>query len=577
MPNQKGSIMRVTLVTILAIIILVNAQTLKAVSQSAYDEIDSLEGILDTASYDALRIDLLLSIGEIYLRSGDGSNIKSDDYIDLAILKSQDGSHSARLGWGYILKGYSFLLNGKLGDALNLLDKGLLILENEDADSVMARKAEGFQFRGSVYFEMGDFEKSIKDFISASKIYQEKQDQVGLASVCRQIGDIFCMQKQYPKAAEYLNRAIEAGRASGNAQVLSFALNSTGILNGAQNRFVEALDFYQEAANIMRLEGDTLALSNSLNNMAVTYHKMGKLDKAQLLYEESLSMVVDAYSAVNLILNIGISYQAKGDHQNAIKYYQRCLSRADSSGIYEVRYYAYEALSSAYEQIGQYKEALEYSRQCLVAKDSLHQLQTAQIEAEYANQQLEQEVDRLENDQLEQRSSFQTYLWWSGSFIAGVLLFSIVVFRRRKRIETLTKKRYEAELGRLRALKSLEEMDALKRDNTHLITIPILQGEKHILKPLADILCFKADQGYVLACDCEGNSFMTDYTMGFLEQKLQPSFLRVHRTYLVNTGHIKSVKKEPQSKAQIILGEKNKMHILSGRSYLENVNSLLKI
>jgi DNA-binding LytR/AlgR family response regulator len=62
----------------------------------------------------------------------------------------------------------------------------------------------------------------------------------------------------------------------------------------------------------------------------------------------------------------------------------------------------------------------------------------------------------------------------------------------------------------------------------------------HVIRP-ADVLFLKADQGYTLVCT-ESKEYLSADALAFLEQCLGDDFVRIHRSTLVNTRHVESLK-----------------------------------
>jgi two-component system LytT family response regulator len=92
--------------------------------------------------------------------------------------------------------------------------------------------------------------------------------------------------------------------------------------------------------------------------------------------------------------------------------------------------------------------------------------------------------------------------------------------------------------------------------------------------PVEDIRWVEAEENYVRVCT-GGESHLLRETIGHMETRLDPqSFLRVHRSFIVNLRYVKEVKSEPDGDATVVMttGEK----IAMSRSYRSKIQKLIK-
>ena len=92
---------------------------------------------------------------------------------------------------------------------------------------------------------------------------------------------------------------------------------------------------------------------------------------------------------------------------------------------------------------------------------------------------------------------------------------------------------------------------------------------------IGDILWIEAEENYV-RIHTASESHLLRETIGRLESRLDPrSFIRVHRSSIVNLQYVKEVKNEADGDANVVLmnGEKIPM----SRSYRSRIQRLIKI
>jgi len=98
------------------------------------------------------------------------------------------------------------------------------------------------------------------------------------------------------------------------------------------------------------------------------------------------------------------------------------------------------------------------------------------------------------------------------------------------------------------------------------------KGREHKVK-VEDILYLRAEGNY-LCLQLRERSFLYRMTMNAVENELDPvRFLRIHRSYIVNTAHVRSTRYSGNN--EFIFSMANNERIVSGRSYKEQIGQAL--
>lgn len=125
-------------------------------------------------------------------------------------------------------------------------------------------------------------------------------------------------------------------------------------------------------------------------------------------------------------------------------------------------------------------------------------------------------------------------------------------------------------------LDTVQEMLSLKH-SAAVTTLPIKKSDRVIFLKLADITYFIASDKYVEIHTHQGDKHITDQSLRLLEKKLPGNFIRIHRSYIINTDKIKEVRKHFAGKYNFIMNDLHCTNILSGRSYFSNVKNLFDL
>jgi hypothetical protein len=108
-------------------------------------------------------------------------------------------------------------------------------------------------------------------------------------------------------------------------------------------------------------------------------------------------------------------------------------------------------------------------------------------------------------------------------------------------------------------------------------SIPVKQGENILLIPIRDIVYFEAYDNYSFVYDVHAQKKLCDYSLLFLEKRLDDHFSRVHRSYIVNARHIQQIKPHLNGRYLIEFAHKGIASISSSKSYSKTIRKLIKI
>jgi two-component system, LytTR family, response regulator len=146
-----------------------------------------------------------------------------------------------------------------------------------------------------------------------------------------------------------------------------------------------------------------------------------------------------------------------------------------------------------------------------------------------------------------------------------------------------------------RIQKSIEKLDWLKRHSDkqellHIIenyinqtpkkeitSIPVKLGDRMLFVRIEDVSYFSAEEKYITIFTKDGKTYLSDFSLKSLEEKMGESFLRIHRSLLVNTKHIREIDKHYDSQYIIKMDDIGQTKLLTGRVYCEQVKALMEI
>ena len=107
-----------------------------------------------------------------------------------------------------------------------------------------------------------------------------------------------------------------------------------------------------------------------------------------------------------------------------------------------------------------------------------------------------------------------------------------------------------------------------------ITTIPVKAGNRIQLVSVSDVYFFAAKDKYVLIHEREGQRLI-EYSLSWLEHRLPPVFVRVHRGYIVNKLKIREIHKFLKGTFVIVMDDAERTAIKTAWSYSETVKARL--
>ncbi|WP_186756228.1 LytR/AlgR family response regulator transcription factor [Echinicola salinicaeni] len=152
-------------------------------------------------------------------------------------------------------------------------------------------------------------------------------------------------------------------------------------------------------------------------------------------------------------------------------------------------------------------------------------------------------------------------------------------------VKPLTKERFVRTIDKMEQLsenRSDINMDQLieqfnrQLKKTETSSIPVKVGDRVIFIRLEEVSYFQADEKYISIITKHAKSYILDTSLKKLEEKLPDYFIRVHKSYLINKKLLKEINKYYNNRFVLVLDDYNQSKITSGRSYYQEIKSLLE-
>ena len=295
------------------------------------------------------------------------------------------------------------------------------------------------------------------------------------------LGRMHLIEGNMPSAFQYVQKAIELFKKTGDDTKVLDGLNLYAALMTHQNNFREQLNIYFEARKIGLKLHDSDRLQMVLGNIGTTYKYFGKNDSAEIYYKKAYELstkIKNDISRAGLLSSLGLLYLDEGRYGEATQALQQASSfsyldnarywigevyfgiaklysknnNLDSSIYYANKSFetengnpdsvsriinAAQFLSELYEQKENYKEALHFHKLATKGKDSAYNGEKAQQLSSLLLKEKEKEQEIISA-----KKEFQNKLliYMSLSIILIIAIIALFFYRNNKQQKKSNKK-----------------------------------------------------------------------------------------------------------------------------------------
>ena len=207
-----------------------------------------------------------------------------------------------------------WLVRGHNGEGVRWLEEALSKGEAELASIERARALHGL---GDFLKERNEFERAEECLEQALTIYEELGDQALASYVLGTMGFAAMRQGDRVRATAHFERAIAAGRESGNLEALSDALSGLGWIAASGEDYARTRRLQEDGLAVMReQEHVSPYVVGALANVAFFEVTQGNHQRAITLMEEGLTLSRQLDYKVGLwvsLFNLGLATTLNGD------------------------------------------------------------------------------------------------------------------------------------------------------------------------------------------------------------------------------------------------------------------------
>jgi signal transduction histidine kinase len=266
------------------------------------------------------------------------------------------------------------------------------------------------------------------------RLAEQQKDSVNIAYAYRLLGLTNTLGlKQYDLALQYQLKALEIFKKKFNPQRLaSLYGNISWIYANAKINPIEGISMAYRGLHLADSLGDKQLVSYNMNSLGLLYLKQNKLDSALWYIEKSIKNGEDAGDnaviVYNRIIKGNIFYEQKY-FKRAIEEYEKANNEAKTLSMIGMVGDATAGLAKSYAAIGVFDKAYQNQLTSTRLIDSLQNWETTQkvllIRLQFEQEKQQEKITQLEDENA--RSKKERFFFLGGGIIAIASLISVVV------------------------------------------------------------------------------------------------------------------------------------------------------
>jgi len=228
--------------------------------------------------------------------------------------------------------GLAYWMKGDYTKALSYFSKSLKICVKigPEAKSIEAATLANIAI---IYFEQDDKEKGLDYYTRSLNIYEEIDNQQGLATALANLADTYRQYKDYEKSNEYSERSLKIYEELEDKYGIATALMGIGRTYRGQHNYKEAIATFERSLSIREEISDLQGVCSTLGSLSSVYDSLGQFDKSIELNQRAL-LIADSIGAKGNVQSemskLYITYKKIGDFENALIMYEDSRELRDS-------------------------------------------------------------------------------------------------------------------------------------------------------------------------------------------------------------------------------------------------------
>jgi len=393
---------------------------------------DSLETLLKRTPADTNRVILLnKAVGLFY--SNDPK--KAKQYAEQALQLSQRLNYPRGIGRSYLSLSVYQWSQGAYQLAIDLAKTALPYFEalNDQNGIASVYSNLGVSARG-----LGDFPQATTYYFKSLSVNEKIGDQAAVAQNYNNIGIVFKYQEKYDQALYYYWRSLRVSVGI-DPRNQAGTLQNIGLIYQLKKDYPKAISYLNQARVRFATLNEPKGLVICDNNLGDTHARMKQYDRAEQFIQRALATGTQfnyTASIVSSLIGLGEIRLATGRARESFPFFDRARTLVEQLGKPDGRLQVYKGLATAHAQTGDFAKAYAFQSKWVVLKDSIFNGESAKkiarVQADYQSEKKQAEIELLKKEQEVSR------LWHNAlgvGLLAALIIAGLIMSRQRLKIQ----------------------------------------------------------------------------------------------------------------------------------------------
>lgn len=220
----------------------------------------------------------------------------------------------------------------------------------------------------------GNFAESIAHLEKALRLYEERDNSKGVASVHYKQADVFFRHSRWPASIDHATAALAKFRSLNDDLGAADALHTLGCATYMQSTAEEAILYFQEALEIFRIHSHDVGIAKCLERLGEIYRWLGRLTEATIHLEDATAIASqsgDKVAETTAAKSLGYAFWVSGDTARSTATFTVAAEAARRLGLGAVLCDSLYGLAEIANGEGRYEDAASLHQEaCSVARST---------------------------------------------------------------------------------------------------------------------------------------------------------------------------------------------------------------
>lgn len=340
------------------------------------------------------------------------------NHIDEAIMLCKQAGNQQELGRALDIKGGLYWFECNFVEASEQMQFALEIWRKLGDENKMA---ESYNNIGTIYYNTGHYQKALKHYLKATKYKEKLGDKTGLSRCYFNIAILYAKREFYQKALDYHSKSLTIRQELKDTKGITASLTSLASIYKQLEHFIISIDYYKEALVLLESSENECALSQVYYELGEVYTKINNVHLGLDYLFKALKLLEQKPYQADLaicLLKIGRGYIQIRKFRAAIQVLERSLDIMNQIDLKKCLDEVFKNMAKAYAELGEYEKSNQYLWKYTNLITQSYQNEKAkaiiEVEAKYATQKKEREIEVLSRTQNDLRTQNQELYEFAG-------------------------------------------------------------------------------------------------------------------------------------------------------------------